>query len=139
MCLYGNYQEVKVNITSKQNNIVLIDACIADEIIMLNSIGIQTLGCCCSHGEAGQVLEYEDTVGEKWREFQLPAHVLLKKESYQEMKELDYVVYPYYYADGESHDVYIAILKSGCNTLEECKLWHKKKGLSFEKNIGVLS
>lgn len=137
MCLYGNYREVKVNLTSKKDNIVLIDACIADEIQILNEQGIQTLGCCCSHGEAGWIVEHENTLG-KWEEANIPAHTLIRKESVQDMKDMGYIVYPFYYTEGTDYDVFVALLKSGCTTKEECKEWHESQGLPYEKNLGVL-
>lgn len=137
MCLYGNYREIKVNCTSKTDNIVLIDACIASEIQDLNRIGVQTLGCCCSHGEAGRIVEYENING-KWKETTPPAHVLLKKESAKLIAFLGYVVYPFYYVDGEHYDVCIAILKTGCNTEEECRRWHSDHSLPYKKNLGVI-
>lgn len=138
MCLYGNYKEVKVNITSKVNNTVLIDACIADEIQHLNLIGVQTLGCCCSHGEAGKIEECENSFG-VWKETTLPANVLFKKESLYLMDLLEYISYPYYGADGTDNDIYVAILKTGCSTKEKCKEWHDNMGIPFEKNQGVLN
>lgn len=30
---------------------ILIDECIAQEIVFLNSAGVRTEGCCCGHGE----------------------------------------------------------------------------------------
>lgn len=42
-----------------------VDACIADEIQDLNVKGVVTLNCCCDHGKAGQIVEYENSQGKR--------------------------------------------------------------------------
>lgn len=45
MCEYGN--DVEIAITKR----IRVDACIADVVLKLNSLGIYTLGSCCGHGK----------------------------------------------------------------------------------------
>lgn len=138
MCLHGNYKIVKVLSTSKKNNEVLIDACIADEIKALNSKGIVTLGCCCGHGNSGKAVEHENGFG-KWKEIELPPHALVDVSSKNLCEDLCYRVYPYYYANGELLDTRIIYLKSGCLDFEECKIWHDVNGIEFVENLGVIN
>jgi len=138
MCLYGNYQKIKVNLTSKKDREILVDACIADEIKELNMMEIMTVGCCCSHGEAGEIEKYSNGFGE-WKERKMPAHVLFKEESLSTMTTLQYVCHPYYEADGTYLGLYIGYLKTGCNTIDECKQWHELYGIPYKKNGGVLN
>lgn len=53
MCKHGTLKEVRLNRPREVSGryVVPVDACIADEIQMLNDIGIITYGCCCGHGE----------------------------------------------------------------------------------------
>ena len=48
MCKYGTDKNIKV---IHQNKIVKIDACIAPLVYLLNEYGIETIACCCHHGQ----------------------------------------------------------------------------------------
>lgn len=121
MCLYGNYIMVKVNSTNKSSREVAIDACIAREIQYLNEQGVLTIGCCCSHGDE----EYNP-------------HVLYKEESVSIMQRLGYVSEQYHYKGIGFTGIYLAILKTGCHSKLECKVWHESNKIPYEKNLGVL-
>lgn len=136
MCLYGVYKNV--NIINKQaKSVVKVDACIADEIQELNNLGVVTIGCCCGHGTAGEIVEYENGYG-KWKEYKSPPHALIRKESIEDVKSLGYRPFPYYYADGENHSVYKMFLKTGCITNQDCKEWHDEVNLPFEMYLDVI-
>jgi hypothetical protein len=136
MCLQGVYKWVNV-INEQQNQRVKVDACIADEIQDLNDQGIITLGCCCGHGRAGEVIEWENAFG-RWKGYADPPSVLIQEESVEEARRLGYRPYPYYYADGNHNGVWRMQLKTGCLTMEEVKAWHKKEGIPFQKNLGIV-
>lgn len=111
MCKHGTYKTV--DIINKQNKKqVVVDACIADEIQELNNNGIITLGCCCGHGEAGKIVEYENAFG-KWKEHGQPPMTLVSEDSVELAKELGYRPFPYYYADGDNNGVWQMYLKTG--------------------------
>lgn len=137
MCLHGIYKQVSVINPNQGKRNVVIDACIADEIKVLNDNGIVTLSCCCGHGKAGQITEWENDFG-KWKEFLQPPHTLIIEESVSLAKKLGYSPYPYYYADGAMNKVWQMQLKSGCVTEEECKHWHILYNLPFIEDIGVI-
>lgn len=120
MCLYGVYKKVNIINLNQNKNVVAVDACIADEIQMLNNKGIKTLGSCCGHGKAGQIVEYTNGFGD-WKSHEHPPHVLIVKKSNELAQELGYKPYPFYYADGTDNDVLIMPLKSGCLTMDDCK------------------
>jgi hypothetical protein len=122
VCNHGTYKTVKV-INKQNSQEVLIDACIAEEIQQLNDQGILTLGCCCGHGKAGQIVEWENAFG-KWKGHEYPAHTLIHEGSLSRAKELGYIPYPYYYADGEQNEVWQMQLKTGCITEQDCIQWH---------------
>lgn len=89
---------------------------------MIISEHIITLGCCCGHGEAGKITEWENAYG-KWKGHGEPPHALIDAKSVEKAKELGYRPYPYYYADGEHHDVWQMQLKTGCLTTVDVKQW----------------
>ncbi|NRG48461.1 hypothetical protein HRF87_27650 [Bacillus sp. CRN 9] len=74
MCLHGLYKEVRVINPYQNKKIVVIDACIADEIQELNTLGVITLACCCGHGKAGKISEWKNEFG-SWKAHELPPHV----------------------------------------------------------------
>lgn len=123
MCKHGTYKTVKV-INSQNHKIVKVDACIADEIQFLNDCGVVTLGCCCGHGRAGTIVEWENVYG-KWKGYADPPKALIRKDSADLARKLGYRPYPYYYADGESCDVMQMELKTGCLTEDDVEEWHK--------------
>jgi hypothetical protein len=84
-----------------------------------------TLGCCCGHGQAGQIAEWENGFG-KWKGNHEPPHTLIDEQSIELAKSLGYRPYPYYYADGESNEVWQIFLKTGCITLGDCDKWHNE-------------
>lgn len=124
MCLHGTYKFVSIINPIQNKKEVVVDACIADEIQELNNKGIVTLSCCCGHGTAGQITEWENGFG-KWKGHYEPPHALIDIRSVELSKKLGYSPYPYYYADGGHNDVWQMHLKSGCITEEECNEWHK--------------
>jgi hypothetical protein len=134
MCLHGVYKWV--NVINEQHNQrrVKVDACIADEIEELNAKGIVTLGCCCGHGRAGEVIEWENAYG-KWKGYVEPPHALIKQESVDIARSLGYRPFPYYYADGKHHDVWQIHLKTGCLTSEELQEWNQINNLSLRKKL----
>lgn len=132
MCWHGTLKKVKVINTDQSYNCVLVDACIADEIQLLNDKGVITLGCCCGHGKAGQIVEYQNAFGD-WKTHNDAPMTLLKGESVKLSKNLGYKPYPYYYADGEQNGVWQMQLKTGCVTLQECEEWNKQNNIPFNK------
>ncbi|SEP57226.1 hypothetical protein SAMN05216232_0199 [Virgibacillus subterraneus] len=104
---------------------------------MLNEESVITLGCCCGHGKAGQIVEWENAYG-KWKGHADPPITLIKEESVKAAMNLGYQPYPYYYADGENNGVWQMHLQSGCITKLDCENWHIKNGLPLEKHIGVI-
>ncbi|MCM3452750.1 hypothetical protein M3685_02155 [Heyndrickxia oleronia] len=138
MCLYGIYKYVTIINPNQNKKQVVVDACIADEVQELNNKGIITLGCCCGHGQAGEIFEYENANG-KWKEYGEPPHVLINEKSIKLSMELGYRPIPYYYTEGENYDVWKMYLKTGCITEEDCEKWHIKNSLPFKKNIGIIT
>ena len=49
MCKYGTDKYI---IVIHQNRVVPLDACIAPLVYLLNEFGIETIACCCHHGQA---------------------------------------------------------------------------------------
>lgn len=138
MCLYGVLKYVDVINPNQNKRKVVIDACIADEIQWLNDgRGVVTLGCCCGHGLAGQITEWENNYG-KWNGHHEPPNVLINKDSVELAKKLGYTPYPYYYADGKHNNVWKMHLKTGCITVDDCMEWHKENNLPLEEYIGVI-
>lgn len=116
MCFHGTLKEIEISSGKK----VKVDACIADEIEYMNKQGAVTVGCCCGHGGAGTVVEYENGFG-TWREFQQPPVALITEESREAALKLRYRPYPYYYADGTRSDLLQIMLKTGCLTEDDCE------------------
>lgn len=123
MCNHGTETTVTVVNPDKSNKTVKVDSCISNEIQLLNNQGVVTLGCCCGHGKAGQIVEYENKFG-KWKEYHEPPIALIKEESVQKSKELGYKPYPHYQADGQQNGVWGTPLKTGCITKKDCQEWH---------------
>lgn len=138
MCLHGVYKWVNIINPEQVNEKVKVDACIAEEIQALNNKGVITLGSCCGHGLAGQIIEWENGYG-KWKGHLDPPHALIKEESIQLAEDLGYKPYPYYYADGKNNGVWQLNLKSGCVTKNDCKEWHSQNTIPYMNNIGVIS
>lgn len=46
MCEWGTNTEIEIRRT------VMVDSCIAPQIMALNDQGVHTTGCCCGHGVA---------------------------------------------------------------------------------------
>ena len=138
MCLYGVYKWVNIINPNQNKNVVTVDACIADEVQMLNNEGIKTLGSCCGHGKAGRIVEHTNGFGD-WKSHEHPPHVLIDNKSSELALELGYKPYPFYYADGTDNDVLIMPLKSGCLTTDDCKEWHQLNNVEFKRDLGVIS
>ncbi|GIQ63688.1 hypothetical protein PACILC2_22560 [Paenibacillus cisolokensis] len=109
MCKHGDTVPV---FTIHNRKTVPVDRCIADEIAELNRRGVETLGCCCSHFNAGKIVEYSNGFG-RWKEHTPPPSALIDEKSVDLAKELGYVPFPYYYADGEYRGVWQMQLKTG--------------------------
>jgi len=107
-------------------NIVPVDSCIASEIQQLNDSGVVTVGCCCGHGSSGRIIEWDNAFGH-WKGYIDPPHVLIEKGSKELVEELGYRPFPYYYADGQKHEVLKAYLKTGCLTEEDCFNWNSSE------------
>lgn len=135
MCLYGTYKLVNVINRDQNKKRILVDACIADEIQDLNNNGIITLGCCCGHGAAGKIIEYENEFG-KWRKHGEPPSVLISETSVELSKTLGYRPYPYLYDNDEYKGVWQMHLKSGCLTEDDCREWHYIHTIPYEKTWG---
>jgi hypothetical protein len=99
-----------------------VDACIGAEIEWLIGQGVVTLGCCCGHGRAGEINEWENAYG-KWKGYHEPPQTLLAEESVELARSLGYRPFPYLYADGEQGGVWNMYLKTGCITKEDCEKW----------------
>ncbi|MFC7064001.1 hypothetical protein [Halobacillus seohaensis] len=136
MCLYGNYKRVKV-ISQQSNTEVTVDACIADEIQSLNDRGVVTLGCCCGHGKAGSIVEYENGYG-NWKAHTDPPMALLEHQSVDLARELEYTPFPYFYSDGANTGVWQMQLKTGSVTSEQCEEWHRMNNIPFKENQGLI-
>lgn len=51
MCKWGTDRAVTIS------QVVMVDACLADEVAWLNGRGVRTLASCCGHGkEAGSIV-----------------------------------------------------------------------------------
>lgn len=137
MCYEGTYEWVNVINIDQANNLVKVDACIADEIQWLNNQGVITLGSCCGHGKAGKVEEWENAFG-TWKGYVNPPIALIKEKSVELVKKMGYRPFPYVYADGNSRGVWQMHLKSGCITEEECHQWHAEKGLKPFSSSSIL-
>jgi hypothetical protein len=137
MCLYGTLKYVNVINPNQNKNNVVVDACIANEIQELNDNGVITLGCCCGHGMAGEITEWENGFG-KWKGQYNPPNTLINKDSIELAKILGYKPFPYYYADGDHNDVWQINLNTGCVTQDDCKVWHKINNIEFKTNLGLI-
>jgi hypothetical protein len=131
MCYHGTYTIVSV-VNLQSNKYPKVDACIADEIQKLNDAGIVTLGSCCGHGRAGEIIEWENGFG-KWRGYVDPPHALIRESSKDLAVQLGYRPFPYYYADGKYYGVMKMYLKTGCITSTECDEWHKRRAEALPK------
>ncbi|MGG1531397.1 hypothetical protein [Brevibacillus agri] len=124
-------------INDQQNEMVKVDACIADEIQKLNDLGVVTLGCCCGHGKAGEIVEWENEFG-RWKGYGTPPITLIREESVFVARELGYTPYPYFYSDGKHDNVWQMQLKTGCLTIDDLKRWHETREIPLKKDVGVV-
>jgi len=120
MCKHGTYKNITIINPEQGRKIISVDACIAEEVQHLNKQGVITLGCCCGHGLAGQVTEWENDFG-KWKGHHEPPNTLISESSIEIAKKLGYKPYPYFYADGKSYEVWQMHLKTGCVTESDIK------------------
>ena len=52
ICKHGTLTFIKLNRPRESGRTEIpVDSCIADEIQMLNDLGVITYGCCCGHGQ----------------------------------------------------------------------------------------
>lgn len=114
-----------------------IDACIADEVQVLNDNEIKTIGCCCSHGRAVQIVEYKNGFGD-WKAREYSPHALIVQESVNLARQLGYKPYPCFYADGTNNGVSIMYLKSGCLTERDCKELHQSNSIEYKIDLGLI-
>jgi hypothetical protein len=126
VCVHGNYKYVNIINKNQNKKVIPVDACIADEIQVLNNKGVITLGCCCGHGEAGQIAEWTNGYG-TWKSYNLPPHTLICQKSVSLARDLGYSPFPYYYANGEKNVVWQMQLKTGCVTYSDCENWEKRE------------
>lgn len=138
MCLHGTYKKVNIINPRQGKEQVIVDACIAKEVQLLNDQGIITLGCCCGHGLAGQITKWENAFG-KWKGHHELPHVLIDEKSVEDAKKLGYRPFPYYYANGEQNSVWQMYLKTGCVTRGDCLEWHKVNNVLYSEHVGVLA
>lgn len=138
MCLYGTYKIVRVVNKNQLNNHVKVDACIADEVQLLNDEGVVTLNSCCGHGRAGQIVEVRNKYG-TWKEYESPPLVLIDKHSVKKAKQLGYIPYPYAMLNSDTIGIWQMQLKSGCVTEDDCKEWHLSNAIPYKKNSGVIN
>lgn len=136
MCMHGVYKIVNV-INDQQNKLVKVDACIADEIQKLNDLGVVTLGCCCGHGKAGEIVEWENGFG-RWKGYRTPPNALIREESVVVVREMGYNPFPYFYPDGYHENMWQMQLKTGCITIDEVKRWHEARKIPLKKGIGIV-
>ena len=70
MCEWGTYKKIEIN-----GRFWDVDACIADQVQIIISRGIKTVGCCCGHGSSENIalLSITDSVPES----------LLRKHGYR--------------------------------------------------------
>jgi len=123
LCLHGTTVEVTVINREQFKQNVKVDACIAEEIQWLNSVGIKTLGCCCGHGKAGELFGDGSMKGS----YDPPHALIAEGRSVQKSRELGYRPFPYYYsADEGSSGVWQMYLKTGCVTHRDVIAWHAK-------------
>lgn len=137
MCLFGIYKMVNIINPNQNEKCVTVDACIADEIQELNNQGIITLGACCGHGRAGEIIEWTNDFG-IWKSYQSPPNVLIHANSVEKAKLLGYRPFPYYYADGKKYDVWQMYLNTGCLTKKDCMEWHKINAIPYKENLGII-
>ncbi|WP_041225790.1 MULTISPECIES: hypothetical protein [unclassified Dehalobacter] len=123
MCDSNTCKQVEVINPKQSKKIVMVDACIADEIQELNDKGVLTLGCCCGHGKAGQIQIYQNESG-SWKEIISPPIALIDEQSIYLAKKLEYIPFPFYYANGQKCNIWQMHLKSGCITEKDCREWH---------------
>jgi hypothetical protein len=138
VCFYGAYKLVNVINSNQMNKCVKVDACIAEEIKVLNTNGIVTIGCCCSHGTAGHIFEILNSDG-KWKEIELPPHAVIKEHSVDIAKQKGYKPYPYLRSMNDNSNDYIIHLKTGCVSISDCKEWHENHDIPCEKHLGVIN
>jgi hypothetical protein len=51
MCKHGTDKQITIRQT------ITVDACLADLVVALNDVGVQTVNCCCGHGDgSGSVI-----------------------------------------------------------------------------------
>lgn len=95
MCQHGTERNVKLNHPRESGRrIVPVDACIADEVQMLNDMGVITVGSCCGHGK-GQ------------------PHVLINEYSATLVQKLGYMSIPYFHGPNDYRGIHEVILKQG--------------------------
>lgn len=112
MCIHGTLTYVNVINPKQSKPQIPVDSCIAEEIQYLNNKGVVTLGCCCGHGLAGQIAEWENNFG-KWLGRHEAPHALINEASIELTESLGYRPFKYYYADGSHTGVYQMYLKTG--------------------------
>lgn len=129
MCLQGTLIAVKLD----KRREFMVDACIAEEICFLNVEGVETVGSCCGHGQAGKVIHHENGYGE-WKEYGQPPIALIKNQGKARAIQLGYRPYPFYYADGVQSALLQVPLKTGCLTLDECVSFNRCLAIGSTNN-----
>lgn len=65
-------------------------------------------------------------------------HTLISEASKDLAIQLGYKPIPYYFADGEYNGSMTIYLKSGCVTMDDCRIWHGENNISFERDLGFI-
>ena len=100
--LYPPHDFIRMNCCDGYKNIVVVDECLADEIVGLWELSIHTCGCCCGHGNKLGFIQVVD-------------------DDIPKMRELGYIKYTYSEEFGglKREDAFIP--KSKCKCGEELK------------------
>jgi hypothetical protein len=93
MCAHGTFKMVEV-IQKRINQVVQVDACIADEVKYLNDKGVVTVGSCCGHGH-------------------YYPHVLVEESSVKLANEIGYTLKKYYHGPNDFRGLYEILLQKG--------------------------
>lgn len=106
--LYPPYDFIRMNCYDGYKNIIVVDECLADEIVGLWELGIHTCGCCCGHGEESKI-----------------GFIQVVDDDIPKMRELGYEKYIYSNEFGgiKREDAFIPKSKCKCgDELKQCKM-----------------
>lgn len=89
MCKHGTYKDVKVIQPDRNNQVVKVDSCIAEQVKRLNEAGVVTIGSCCGHGGSDQY-----------------PHILIDGSSVTRAEKLGYRPTEYFHGKDDFRGVY---------------------------------